>query len=114
MPYRKTDAREWTRRNGKVILYMEAGAGLDPAQEAYVQLPLHYGPKARLILFYLNTAAIRTRSRVIEAEGSMTSFIRELQSGTGAPQPPSDFSDCNLPMDSRTELTWKQLWSVQV
>jgi hypothetical protein len=81
MPYRSTSARTWTRRNGKVILHMEAGSGLDPVNEKYIELPLPYGPKARLILLYLNTAAIRTQSRVIEAEGSMTSFIRELQSG---------------------------------
>jgi hypothetical protein len=42
---------------------------------------LPFGPKARLILLYLNTAAIRTQSRIIDAENSMTAFIRELQNG---------------------------------
>jgi hypothetical protein len=46
-----------------------------------VELPLPFGPKARLILLYLNTAAIRTQSRIIEAENSMTAFIRQLQNG---------------------------------
>jgi hypothetical protein len=81
LPYRSTVERTWERRNGKVILFMEAGSALDPVKERYVELPLPFGPKARLILLYLNTMAIKTQSRVIEAENSMTAFIRQLQNG---------------------------------
>lgn len=81
LPYRSTPLRAWERRNGKVILFIEAGSALDPVKEQYVELPLPFGPKARLILLYLNTAAIRTQSRVIDAGNSMTGFIRQLQNG---------------------------------
>jgi hypothetical protein len=81
LPYRSTASRTWERRNGKVILFIEAASALDPKKEQYVELPLPFGPKARLILLYLNTAAIRTQSRIIDAEDSMTAFIRQLQGG---------------------------------
>jgi len=81
LPYRATEARTWERRNGKVILFIEAGSALDPVTEHYVELPLPFGPKARLILIYLATAAVQTQSPVIEVEDSMTAFIRQLQNG---------------------------------
>ncbi len=81
LPYRTTTARTWERRNGKVILFIEAGSALDPITEHYVELPLPFGPKARLILIYLATAAVQTQSPVIEVEDSMTAFIRQLQNG---------------------------------
>jgi hypothetical protein len=81
LPYRQTDARRWERRNGRIFLEVEAGRALHPGREQFVDLPLPWGPKARLILIYLNTEAIRKRSPVIDVEGSMTAFMRRLQDG---------------------------------
>lgn len=81
LPYRNTDARRWERKNGRVTLNIEAGSAYHPDQDKFVDLPLPYGPKARLILIHLNSEAIRTRSPVIEVEDSMTAFVKVLQSG---------------------------------
>ena len=79
LPYRETDARRWERKNGRVFLEIEAGRVLDPETEKYVDLPLPYGPKARLILIYLCSTAIRSQSPIIDVESSMTAFMRKLQ-----------------------------------
>lgn len=81
LPYRDTDVRCWERRNGRVTLNIEAGRAYHPEEERFVELPLPFGPKARLILIHLNTEAIKTRSPVIEVEDSMTAFIKLLQAG---------------------------------
>jgi Plasmid encoded RepA protein len=79
LPYRSTTERRWEARNGNVMLLVQAGEAYDPNKEQWVQLPLPFGPKARLILMYLNSQAIRTQSAVIDVEDSMTAFLRELQ-----------------------------------
>lgn len=81
LPYRNTDERRWEARNGLVMLEVEAGRAFHPHKQAWFDLPLPFGPKARLILIYLNSEAIRTQDRVIEVEDSMTAFIRQLQNG---------------------------------
>ncbi len=79
LPYRQTDERRWERRNGRVTLEIEAGRAYHPEKEKFFDLPLPFGPKARLILIHLNSEAIRRQSRVIEVEDSLTAFVRELQ-----------------------------------
>ena len=79
LPYRATDERRWERRNGRVFLEIEAGRVLDPKTEKYIDMPLPFGPKARLILIYLCTAAIQAQSPVIDVEASMTKFLSKLQ-----------------------------------
>ena len=79
LPYRETSARRWERRNGKVFLEIEAGRALDPKTEKYIDLPMPYGPKARLILIYLCSAAIHGQSPIIDVEATMTRFLRKLQ-----------------------------------
>lgn len=81
LPYRSTKERKWERRNGRVTLHVEAGAAYHPGKDAFVDLALPFGPKARLILIHLNSEAIRTRSPLIEVEDSMTAFVRLLQDG---------------------------------
>jgi len=81
LPYRDTDARVWERRNGRVILNVEAGRAYNAEQEKFIDVPLPFGPKARLILIHLNSEAIKNRSPLIEVEDSMTAFVRMLQDG---------------------------------
>lgn len=83
MPYRSQgDLRRWQRRNGRALLEIEAGRAIHPEKDDFVDLPLPFGPKARLILIHLNSEAVRTGSPVIEVEDSMTAFMRRLQSRT--------------------------------
>lgn len=81
LPYRQSAERRWERRNGRVMLEVEAGRAYHPQKERFFDLPLPFGPKARLILIHLNSEAIRTRSRIIEVEDSLTAFVRHLQNG---------------------------------
>jgi hypothetical protein len=81
LPYRSTPLRRWEAQNGNVMLLVQAGEAFDPTKKQWVELPLPFGPKARLILMYLNSQAIRTQSPVIDVEDSMTAFLRELQGG---------------------------------
>lgn len=78
-PYRETNLRRWERRNGRVFLEIEAGRALDPETEKYVDLPLPFGSKARLILIYLCSTAVRSQSQVIDVDRTMTAFITQLQ-----------------------------------
>lgn len=78
-PYRETSLRRWERRNGRVFLEIEAGRALDPDTERYVDLPLPFGSKARLILIYLCSTAVRLQSQTIDVDRTMTSFITQLQ-----------------------------------
>jgi hypothetical protein len=68
----------WERRQGRATLRVEAGSAIDPHTGRFVQLPLPYGPKARLLLMHLNGEAVRRQSPIIPVEDSMTAFFRRL------------------------------------
>src|ERR1700733_8590081 len=72
LPYRSTPQRRWEAQNGNVMLLVQAGEAFDRERQRWVELPLPFGPKARLILMYLNSEAIRTQSPIIDVEDSMT------------------------------------------
>jgi hypothetical protein len=68
----------WERRQGRATLLVVAGEALDPKTQKFAQLPLPYGPKARLLLMHLNSEAVRRQSPVIPVEESMTAFFRRV------------------------------------
>jgi hypothetical protein len=80
LPMRRPEVglRVWEREQGRAALRIEAGAARDPVTRKFVELPLPFGPKARLVLMHLNGEAIRSRSPEIEVEDSMTAFVRRL------------------------------------
>ena len=79
LPYRKQrEVRLWHRQNGRASLEIEAGRAFHPIKRKYIDLPLPYGPKARLVLIHLNSEAIKTATPIIEVEDSMTAFIKHL------------------------------------
>lgn len=80
LPVRRLEPgiRVWEREQGRAALRIEAGAARDPRSRKFVELPLPYGPKARLVLMHLNSEAIRGRSPEVEVEDSMTAFVRRL------------------------------------
>lgn len=82
----KSDSDPWMRSSGRFRLMVSPGVVSDerePSRPRYVGVP--YGPKARLILFYLQTEAVKTQSRVVSLGPSLASFIRSLglSSATG-------------------------------
>jgi len=84
MPYRNPgdEVRVWERKQGSILLHIEAGYAIDPSTERYAKIGLPFGPKARLILAHLNAEALRTGSPEIEIECSLTAFVRRLQDQT--------------------------------
>jgi len=84
MPYRNPgdEVRVWERKQGSILLHIEAGYAIDPSTERYAKIGLPFGPKARLILAHLNAEALRTGSPKIEVERSLTAFVRRLQDPT--------------------------------
>lgn len=79
LPYRKVEERVWERTNGYVSLSVEAGRALHPESQKWVDLPMPFGPKSRLIMIHLDTEAKLLKKPMIEIEGSMTAFITRLQ-----------------------------------
>jgi len=84
MPYRNPgdDVRVWNREQGDVALNIEAGMARQPETKRWIQLGLPFGPKARLILAYLNAEALRTGTPEIDVERSLTAFVRRIQDPT--------------------------------
>ena len=80
LPYRNpgAGAREWERRQGNVALSVSAGKALSPARGEWVPLGLPWGPKPRLILTHFNREALLSGSPLVEAEESLTAFVRRL------------------------------------
>jgi hypothetical protein len=76
LPRKRTDARIFERRSGAASLLMTAGHwynGFD-----WVEQPLPYGSRPRLVLVNVITEAVRTRSRTVDVEHSVRGFLRKL------------------------------------
>ena len=82
LPYRDPgdDVRLWDRRNGHLSMRIQAGTAWDAERETWVDVGLPYGPKPRLVLYHLNTEALRTQSAEIELEDNLTSFVKRTLS----------------------------------
>jgi hypothetical protein len=80
LPYRNPgdDVRVWERRQGQVLLRVEAGSALNPETDQFEPLGLPFGPKSRLILSHLNSEALKKSSPVVEVEGSFTGFVKRV------------------------------------
>lgn len=68
------DVAQWTRTSRNVTL------GIQPGRDVVrnVSLGYPYGSLPRLILFWLNTEAVRTKSRRLQLGRSYTEFMRAL------------------------------------
>ncbi len=76
LPRKKTTARAFARRSGRVSILLEAGKLFDGTD--FVDRPLPYGAIPRLILVHASTEAIRTRQRTIDVGDSMRQFLNTL------------------------------------
>jgi hypothetical protein len=94
LPYRnQKELRRWERYNGRASLEIEAGRAFHPAKKEYIDLPLPFGPKARLVVIHLNSEAIKTASPEIEVEDSVTAFVRCLLKRNPNGREVSDFKN---------------------
>jgi hypothetical protein len=70
LPHKRVEERVWRREAGVVKLLVESG--LD-RNEQPIGIP--YGSIARMILLYLQTQAVRTKSREVELGASMNAWL---------------------------------------
>lgn len=79
LPYERQplEQREFKRIQGNMGIMVQAGSSLAPSGE-WVDHPLPFGPKARLILMHLCSEAIRQKSPTIEIADTFTAFVREM------------------------------------
>ena len=77
MPYRDPGdgVRTWEQSNGFAALEITAGKAMRPKLGKFIEVGLPYGPKPRLILAHVNTAALKKDDPEIETARSLTSFI---------------------------------------
>jgi hypothetical protein len=76
MPRNGTEARVFERSSGNAHLRLEAGTLFDGLN--FVEQPLPYGTKPRLVLVYVSGEAVRRKSRVIDVGDSMREFLIRL------------------------------------
>jgi Plasmid encoded RepA protein len=84
LPYRNPGDETiiWQQKQGNVSLAVQANHAANPSTGDYEFVGLPYGTKARLILAHINSEAIKSQSRVVDVEESMTAFIKKIGLGT--------------------------------
>lgn len=86
LPRRRTEERVFIRSDGQTSLRIEAGA-LYLGDPGWVEQPMPYGVKPRIIMLYLTTYAVRHRTRNVFVEESLAGFLRLLgQPTSGGPR----------------------------
>lgn len=78
LPHKRTDAAEWVRDGADIRLRIESGKTHDGT---VVGIP--FGYVSRLILLYLQTEAIKTRSREVELGRSMHGWLKAMGLNSG-------------------------------
>lgn len=76
MPRRNTEERVFERRSGNVSMMIEAGKLWNGNQ--WVDQPLPYGTKPRLVMVHISSEAVRTQNRQIAVGDSMRDFLNAL------------------------------------
>jgi hypothetical protein len=81
LPHRRIADDVWRKEGFRVTLLVESGRD---RQGTPIGIP--YGPKARVLLLYLQTRAIQTNSRTIEMGDSMYEWLGRVGIGVGGNQ----------------------------
>lgn len=79
LPLRTPKESIWRREGGAVTLLIESGL----EEDGITPVGLPAGPKARIILIYLQTRAKQTNSRRVELGGSMAQWLERMGVPTG-------------------------------
>lgn len=84
LPYRNLgkDVTSWERKQGNAILLLESSKVLDQNTGHFESPGLPFGPRARIIMAYADTQAVKTQNPVINLEGSLNAFLKKLGWGT--------------------------------
>ena len=79
LPHKKLPAeKEWIRRSERLTLMIEPGRLIRPGTNEGEFVGVPFGSRARLILLYLQTQALRSRSREVELGRSMREWLRRM------------------------------------
>jgi len=80
LPYRNPgkEIRIWKQKQGHVSLAIQANEAINPHTGDFEFIGLPYGAKARLILAHINSQAVKTQSKFIDVEASMSAFIKKI------------------------------------
>lgn len=82
LPYRDPkDLDLWEKSQGHASLAVQTNKVKNPKTGEWERIGLPFGPTARLILAYINTQAIKTKSPNVEVGESMTAFVRRIGLG---------------------------------
>ncbi len=76
LPRRKTEEKVFTRECGNASLRVEAGAAYNGKE--WIDQPLPYGAKPRLVLVHICSEAVKNRSREINLYDSLNEFLKNL------------------------------------
>jgi hypothetical protein len=74
LPHSKPKTDVWQRKNGNLTLIIQAGIN----HKTVKSVGLPYGSIPRLLILWIVTEAIRTKSRRIELGSSLAGFMREI------------------------------------
>lgn len=78
MPHKSPgDVKAWGRRNGNFSMVMQPGYIIDASNEIK-SIGLPYGTKPRLIMAFISSEAIKTKSREIVLGRSLSQFMEQL------------------------------------
>lgn len=80
LPYRDTgdDVTLWEHVQGRVSINVQTIKQKHPLTGEFINVGLPYGTKARLILAYINTQAVKSGSPTIDVEASLSAFIEAM------------------------------------
>ena len=102
LPHRKLpDSEGWQVRNERVGLIVQPGMRLGPAGKP-IPIGVPYGSRARLIMLYLQSEALRTGNREVELGRSLRSWLGRMgipvggKSVTGIREQAERISRCTL------------------
>jgi hypothetical protein len=85
MPRKKTEGRVFERKSGTASILLTAGKLFK--NNEWIDQPLPYGSRPRLVMIHLSSEAIRTQSRKVEIGDSIRDFMRKLDIDTnGGPR----------------------------
>jgi Plasmid encoded RepA protein len=86
LPHRKLpDDEAWQITTERVTLIVQPGLKPNPVGQP-ISVGVPYGSRARLILLYLQTEAVRTNSREVELGRSLHAWLRRLEIPIGGKQ----------------------------
>lgn len=68
----------WGRSNGRLTLTIKPDWEFDPKTGSSRCVGIPYGTVPRLLLFWITTEAVKTKSRKLELGSSLSAFMREL------------------------------------